>query len=147
MNKVSGKSNPLSLATSHRRSYMICESPAETHPTATNSTPEPFHGIISGRKLCPFSNTTELHVDGMMTCNNCARKVTEAAQAVAGVHSVGVSVAAQHASVRWDSSGTINVPAVLAALTKAGYEAEEISAETNSSAFNRPAKTTGIGIW
>jgi Cu+-exporting ATPase len=77
-------------------------------------------------------NTTELHVDGM-TCNNCARKVTEAAQAVAGVHSVGVSVAAQHASVRWDSSGTINVPAVLAALTKAGYEAEEISAEKATS--------------
>lgn len=75
------------------------------------------------------SNTTELRVEGM-TCNNCARKVTEAAQAVSGVHSVGVSVAKQHASVRWDSATAKNIPAVLAALTKAGYEAEEISAAT-----------------
>lgn len=65
-----------------------------------------------------------------MTCNNCARKVTEAAQAVTGVHSVGISVATQQASIRWDPSGTKNVPAVLAAITKAGYQAEEISAET-----------------
>ena len=75
----------------------------------------------------PALNTTELRVDGM-TCNNCARKVTEAAQAVAGVHSVGVSVTTQHASVRWDANGNKNVAAVLAAIAKAGYEAEEMSA-------------------
>ena len=75
--------------------------------------------------------TTELHVDGM-TCNNCARKVTEATQKISGVHSVGVNVQTAHASVRWNSAEAKNVPEILAAISKAGYDAKEISAEADS---------------
>jgi Cu+-exporting ATPase len=72
--------------------------------------------------------TTELRVTGM-TCNNCARKVTDAAQKIPGVHSVSVSVAAEHASVRWNSAADKNVSAVLAVISQAGFDAKEISAE------------------
>jgi Cu+-exporting ATPase len=73
--------------------------------------------------------TTELRVSGM-TCNNCARKVTDAARKVSGVHSVNVSVTSEHASVRWDSAGAKDVPALLTAISRAGYDAKEISAQT-----------------
>ena len=72
---------------------------------------------------------TELHVTGM-TCNNCARHVTEAIQSVAGVQSVAVNLQGASAAVRWNSAGDKNVPAVLAAISRAGFEAKEISAGT-----------------
>ena len=72
--------------------------------------------------------TTELRVAGM-TCNNCARKVTEAAQKVSGVHSVAASVATARASVRWHSAEAKNVPAILAAIANAGFAAKEIVLE------------------
>jgi len=75
------------------------------------------------------SAVTELRVGGM-TCNNCARKVTEAAQKIPGVHSVTVSVAAERASIRWNSGAEKNVAAILAAIAKAGFEAKEISADS-----------------
>jgi Cu+-exporting ATPase len=71
--------------------------------------------------------TSELHVSGM-TCNNCARKVTEAAQKIPGVHSVSVSVGAERASVRWQAEE--NIPAVIAAIAAAGFDAKQLSAET-----------------
>jgi Cu+-exporting ATPase len=71
------------------------------------------------------SSDTELHVSGM-TCNNCARHVTEAIQGVAGVQSAAVSLLQSGASVRWHSAETKNVSAVLAAVSKAGYEARVI---------------------
>ncbi len=71
---------------------------------------------------------TELRVTGM-TCNNCARKVTEAAQKIPSVHSVTVSVAAERASVRWNSAEAKNVSEILAAISQAGFDAKEISAE------------------
>lgn len=70
-------------------------------------------------------NTTELHVIGM-TCNNCARKVTEAAQNIPGVHSVSVNIATERASVRWNAADAKNVPAVLTAIAQAGFTAKEI---------------------
>ena len=74
------------------------------------------------------SAVTELRVGGM-TCNNCARKVTEAAQKIPGVHSVAVCVAAERASVRWNSGAERNVAAILSAIAQAGFEANEISAD------------------
>ena len=74
--------------------------------------------------------TTELKVNGM-TCNNCARKVTDAAQKVAGVHSVSVSLETKRASVRWNSTEARNVPSLIAAIARAGYDAKEISLETS----------------
>ena len=76
--------------------------------------------------------TTELRVTGM-TCNNCARKVNEAAQKVPGVYSVSVSVAAERASVRWNSGVSKNISAVLASISQAGFSAQEISVENSTS--------------
>ncbi len=73
--------------------------------------------------------TTELHVTGM-TCNNCARKVTDAAQKIPGVHSVSVSVANERASVRWNSAENASLSAVLEAISQAGFSAKEIPNQT-----------------
>ena len=71
--------------------------------------------------------TTQLHVTGL-TCNNCARKVTDVAQKIPGVHSVAVNLATERARVRWNSAEAKNLPAVLAAINRAGFNAREISA-------------------
>jgi len=76
---------------------------------------------------------TRLRVDGM-TCNNCARHVTEAGQSVPGVRSATVSLTAQTAVLRWNSAAEVNVAAVLAAITRAGYEAHEIPAAAEGAA-------------
>jgi len=47
--------------------------------------------------------TTELRVSGM-TCNNCARHVTEAIQGVPGVQSASVNLQDAAASIRWNSA-------------------------------------------
>jgi Cu+-exporting ATPase len=72
--------------------------------------------------------TSELRVTGM-TCNNCARKVAEAAQHTSGVRSVTVNVQSARASIRWNSPEAKNVPALLTAISQAGYGAKEISSE------------------
>jgi Cu+-exporting ATPase len=77
------------------------------------------------------TTTTELRVSGM-TCNNCARHVTEAIQGVAGVQSASVSLQNAAANVRWNSADAKNLPAVLTAVSKAGYEAKEISSDENN---------------
>jgi Cu+-exporting ATPase len=79
--------------------------------------------------------TTELRVSGM-TCNNCARHVTEAIQGVAGVQSASVNLQSATAGVRWNSAEGKNVAAILAAIAKAGYEAKEIF----------PDKTGGLAL-
>jgi Cu+-exporting ATPase len=73
----------------------------------------------------PDSATTELLVDGM-TCQNCARHVTEVIQSAPGVRSASVSLENKRASVRWDSKAPKNISAVIAAVQKAGYEAKEL---------------------
>jgi Cu+-exporting ATPase len=79
--------------------------------------------------------TTELHVSGM-TCNNCARHVTEAIQGVAGVQSASVNLSSASAQVRWNSAAAIQVPVVLAAVSKAGYEASEVATGTPAAPKN-----------
>jgi len=71
--------------------------------------------------------TTELLVGGM-TCQNCARHVTEAIQSVTGVRSALVSLEAGRATVRWNANAPANVPAVLSAIAAAGYEARPVDA-------------------
>lgn len=73
------------------------------------------------------SSQTEFTVTGM-TCNNCARHVTEAAQSVAGVASPMVSIEGKQATVRWSSGHEANVSAVVQAMNQAGYEAKSIIA-------------------
>jgi Cu+-exporting ATPase len=85
-------------------------------------------------------NITELSIDGM-TCNNCARQVTDAIQCIAGVQSASVFLAANRATVRWNSGAAQNVPAVLAGISRAGYGAKEIQPGADS------ASGTGSGHW
>ena len=80
--------------------------------------------------------TTELQVTGM-TCNNCARKVTEAAQNVPGVHSVSVDIETAHASVRWNSEAGKNVSAVLSTISQAGYAAKVLASTKGESRQSR----------
>jgi Cu+-exporting ATPase len=74
---------------------------------------------------------TELLVKGM-TCPNCARHVTEAIQSVPGVRSASVLLEAGRATVRWNPGTAQNVPAVIKAVQKAGYEAKAIQADTSA---------------
>jgi len=59
-----------------------------------------------------------------MTCNNCARHVTEALQAVPGVQSASVNVQSGRASVRWSNAAQADSTALLSALKAAGFPAQ-----------------------
>ncbi|HEU6449296.1 MAG TPA: cation-translocating P-type ATPase [Verrucomicrobiae bacterium] len=71
------------------------------------------------------NGATEIFVSGM-TCNNCARHVTEAIQSVSGVRSATVSLQNKNALVRWNAGAAENIPAILQAVKSAGYDAKEI---------------------
>jgi P-type Cu+ transporter len=79
----------------------------------------------------PQTITTELLVSGM-TCQNCARRVTEAIQSVPGVHSASVLLEAGHATARWNPGATQDVPAIIKAVQKAGYGAKVIQADIST---------------
>ena len=66
-----------------------------------------------------------------MSCNNCARHVTEAIQGVPGVHSATVVLDTGRASVRWTADTQSDVPALLKAVEAAGYKAQPIEAHTH----------------
>jgi Cu+-exporting ATPase len=74
---------------------------------------------------------TELLVKGM-TCQNCARHVTEAIQSVPGVRSASVRLEAGRAAVRWNPGTAQDVPAIIKAVQKAGYTAKEMPADTSA---------------
>lgn len=76
-----------------------------------------------------------------MTCGNCAQNVTNAIQSVPEVRSTSVSLSKNKATVRWNSSE--NIPAVLQAVKKAGYEAKE----TNNSADMPAHNHWQVGLW
>ena len=82
------------------------------------------------------STVTELRVTGM-TCNNCARHVTEAIQSVANVRSASVSLETKARHGALERGEAKNVAAVLAAIAGAGFEAKEISAENPAPNPNR----------
>jgi Cu+-exporting ATPase len=75
------------------------------------------------------SATTNLLVEGM-TCQNCARHVTEAIQGTPGVRSASVSLEKKSASVRWHPESPRDISAVLSAIQQAGYEARAIQPGT-----------------
>ena len=86
------------------------------------------------------STTTELLVDGM-TCQNCARHVTEAIQSAPGVRSASVSLEKKSATVRWNSESPKDIAAVISAVEQAGYEAKTIQPEAGGHS------TSGHGDW
>jgi Cu+-exporting ATPase len=91
--------------------------------------------------------TTELRVTGM-TCNNCARHVTEAIQSVPHVRSAMVSLQSKRATIQWDGEGTKNVFSVVEAVAKAGYGATETTDEASraGSPENRWQWTLIVGL-
>ena len=84
------------------------------------------------------SSTTELLVEGM-TCQNCARHVTEAIQSAPGVHSASVSLEKKRASVRWNTAVERNLPAVISAIQRAGFAAKATQRETAGDSSSAPA--------
>jgi Cu+-exporting ATPase len=88
---------------------------------------EPETKPLGGRRV------TELAISGM-TCNNCARHVTEALQGVAGVQSANVSLEAGQASVRWAAEKEPDLAAMIKAVEAEGFGAKplELAAEEHS---------------
>jgi P-type Cu+ transporter len=92
-------------------------------PTAQNNiSPPPTGLLVSG-----------------MTCSNCARRVTEAVQSVPGVHSATVNLDAARVTVRWDAAAEANVPAVLAAVKRAGYGVKLVETAAPGHGRQRPS--------
>jgi len=87
---------------------------------------------------------TSLQISGM-TCGNCARHVTEAIQSVPGVRSAAVSLENKNATVRWGSDATEDVPAIIAAVKQAGYEAKEI--QTDGECCTHKHKNWQLNLW
>ena len=81
-----------------------------------------------------------------MSCNNCARHVTDAIQGVPGVNSAAVSLEYAKATVRWNPGAQENIPAVIAAVKQAGYEAKEIQSG-DSVCCESPHKNWQINLW
>ena len=96
--------------------------------------------------IAPNATLTQLWVEGM-TCNNCARHVTEASQSVPGVRSATISLSAKQAVIRWNSAAEKNVPALLAAITAAGYAAAENLEVSRSSSAPPPAPNWQFNLW
>ena len=75
-----------------------------------------------------------------MTCQNCARHVTEAIQSVPGVRSASVSLEGGRAAVRWTSDASQNIPAVIRAVAAAGYEARPAEAAPHDHGEDRQSR-------
>lgn len=65
----------------------------------------------------------ELSIKGM-TCASCVGRVEKALKAISGVKQANVNLATERATI----TGTASVDALIAAIDKAGYDAEEIQA-------------------
>lgn len=86
---------------------------------------------------------TRFVIEGM-TCNNCARHVTEAIQQVAGVASATVSLNQSSAMVRWLPETHIDAAAVIGAVRHAGFEAQVADQATASA---RPSSWSPLTGW
>lgn len=92
------------------------------------------------------AGVTELCVTGM-TCNNCARSVTEAIQSVPGVRSASVALDGGRVSVRWVADVTPDLASVLSAVKEAGFDAKAVDAV--GSVGGEPASHAGwhVNLW
>ena len=109
----------------------------------------PLMNAMPGNKtsdaISASGGVTELRVSGM-TCNNCARRVTDALKSVPGVQSVTVNVESLRAAVRWDSASSPNQSQLIAALSKAGYEATLLEAR-DANATSSDNKNWHLNLW
>ena len=97
---------------------------------------KPSTATIAPDKQAASPVVTELQVEGM-TCNNCARHVTEALQSVPGVRSAGVALAAGRASVRWAAPAAPDAAQLVAAIKRAGFVARPVTATTDRASTQR----------
>ena len=72
------------------------------------------------------ATSVELPIAGM-TCANCVRRIEKALRAVPGVTEATVNLVTQRATVRF-MSGTTSPPALVDAITKAGYSVPGLAA-------------------
>ena len=100
------------------------------------STPEPL-----------AQTSAELDISGM-TCASCAMRVEKALAKLPGVASVSVNLATEKATVNLSDSAT-GIDALVAAVTKAGYQAtpivEEAAPDAAPSVAQRAQQVTQIG--
>jgi len=92
--------------------------------------------VSPNRQPAVSAPVSQLAVTGM-TCNNCARQVTEALQSVPGVRSASVLLEAGRALVRWTERAEPDTAALVQAVEKKGFHARLVSAV---SAGAEPAK-------
>jgi Cu+-exporting ATPase len=81
--------------------------------------------MVSAHRTVPCPRRTELRVRGM-TCQNCARHVREAIEAVPGVAAATINLDAESAAIRWKEKIQPNVQAAVHAVIDAGYDASEV---------------------
>ena len=74
-----------------------------------------------------------------MDCGNCVRHVTEAIQAVPGIHSAMVSLDSKRASVRWNPGAPADMSAVIQAVSQAGYGASIVEATSHEHGHDHAA--------
>jgi len=89
-------------------------------------------------QTAPTPSATELVVTGM-TCNNCARHVTEAIQSVPGVRNAAVTLQTGRASVKWNAGATLDVAAVLSSVKAAGFDAKPVQQKTDGGTHDHAA--------
>jgi Cu+-exporting ATPase len=91
-------------------------------------------------------SSVRLAISGM-TCNNCARHVTDAIQSVPGVQSASVDLEAQLATIRWSAGAVRNVPAIIHAVEAAGYGAKIV--DTGDAQDHSQPKLAGwqLSLW
>jgi Cu+-exporting ATPase len=80
------------------------------------------------RTLASANANTDFAISGM-TCQNCARHVTEAILGVPGVERASVDLQTQRAAVTWSTETEANIAAVQRAVKEAGYEAAPLGSE------------------
>jgi Cu+-exporting ATPase len=89
------------------------------------------------------SARSELAIEGM-SCANCVRHVTEALQGVPGVKSAVVSLEGRKASVRWAPASEENLPTLIDAVQKAGYQAKPLGAQDATAGTHEHPRA---GLW
>src|SRR5688500_11058573 len=78
---------------------------------------------------------TELSIQGM-TCQNCARHVTEALQGTPGVAGAAVDLAQNRAAVTWKADVKPAVDALIGSVREAGYEAAVLAEHSSASGWS-----------
>ncbi|WP_431099215.1 heavy metal translocating P-type ATPase [Polaromonas aquatica] len=86
------------------------------------------------------TQSLQLKIEGM-TCASCVSRVEKALKQVPGVQSANVNLATETAEVNVAGNAAM-LPALMAALAKAGYQAREVSA-----AGAEPVKKPGAAWW